>query len=112
MNIDKIEFRAYMEHLAKRLDLLDEKLDKLMRRKSCIAGEELLDNQDLLQTLKISPRTLQRFRSSGELPYHIIHGKTYYKLSEVNRFIREIYEAKPGRCAKQRQIEPRSAKSE
>lgn len=110
MNIDKQEFRAFMDRLLDRFDMLDEKLEKLGRSRSRIDGEELLDNQDVLMALKISERTLQRFRSSGELPYYTLHGKSYYKLSDVNRFIREIYEAKPGRTAKQRQIPPRNAK--
>lgn len=110
MNIDKTEFLAYVDRLLDRFDMLDEKLERLIRRKNSIDGEELLDNQDVLLALKISNRTLQRFRTSGELPYYIIHGKTYYKLTDVNRFIREIFEAKPGRNAKQRQMTPRNAK--
>lgn len=110
MNIDKIEFLAYMDRLLDRFDLLEEKIERLLRKKSCIEGEELLDNQDVLLTLKIADRTLQRFRETNQLPYYKLHGKIYYKLSDVNRFIREIFEAKPGRNAKQRQIPPRNAK--
>jgi hypothetical protein len=58
-----------------------------------IDGEELLDNQDILQILKISPRSLQRYRSSGKLPYYTISGKIYYKLSDVHQFIRESFTA-------------------
>ncbi|HBK40868.1 MAG TPA: DNA-binding protein [Porphyromonadaceae bacterium] len=111
MNIDKLEFRTYMNNLLERFDLLDEKLENLLRRKKCNTGEELLDNQDLLFELNISPRTLQRYRSSGQLPYYTINGKIYYKLSDVNRFIREVFEAKSGRSARHRQIMPRNAKS-
>lgn len=109
MNIDKQEFRAFMDRLLDRFDMLDEKLEKLGRSRSRLDGEELLDNQDLLIALKISDRTLQRFRSSGGLPYFKMNGKIYYKLSDVNRFIREIFET-DGRTAKQRQITPRDAK--
>ena len=111
MNIDKLEFRSYMDNFIERIDLLDEKLDNLLRRKKCDTGEELLDNQDLLFELNVSARTLQRFRSSGQLPYYTINGKIYYKLSDVNRFIREVFEAKSGRNARHRQITPRNAKS-
>ena len=52
---------------------------------------ELLDNQDLLQMLKISNRSLQRYRSIGKLPYYTISGKLYYKLSDVHQFIRESF---------------------
>lgn len=110
MIIDKQEFRAYMDRLIDRFDLLDEKLEQLIKKKTCLEGEDLLDNQDLLQVLKISHRTLQRYRSSGDLPYLIMRGKIYYKLSDVNRFIREVFEADSGRTAKHRQIAPRNAK--
>ena len=111
MNIDKLEFRSYMDNFIERIDLLDEKLENLLRRKKCDTGEELLDNQDLLFELNVSARTLQRFRSSGQLPYYTINGKIYYKLSDVNRFIREVFEAKSGRNARHRQVTPRNAKS-
>ena len=46
---------------------------------------------DLLQMLKISNRSLQRYRSIGKLPYYTISGKLYYKLSDVHQFIRESF---------------------
>ncbi len=42
--------------------------------------EKLLDNQDLAFLLKVSYRTLQRYRTSGKLPYFMIAHKTYYGL--------------------------------
>ncbi|MDO5523623.1 MAG: helix-turn-helix domain-containing protein [Bacteroidia bacterium] len=99
-----------MDRLIDRFDLLDDKLERLINRKACLDGEDLLDNQDMLQVLNISSRTLQRYRSSGELPYIKLNGKIYYKLSDANRFIREIFEGNLGRCAKQSQIAPRKDK--
>ena len=72
-----------------RFDLLEENRDR--QRPEGIDGDALLDNQDLLQMLKISPRSLQRYRSSGNLPYYSISGKLYYKLSDVHQFIRESF---------------------
>ncbi|GEP89078.1 excisionase [Chitinophaga terrae (ex Kim and Jung 2007)] len=80
MNIDRIEFIAWMERILERLDLLKEHIDESKRSRNSIDGEELLDNQDLLQMLKISNRSLQRYRSIGKLPYYTISGKLYYKL--------------------------------
>jgi hypothetical protein len=67
MNIDRIEFIAWMERILERLDLLKEHIDESKRSRNSIDGEELLDNQDLLQMLKISNRSLQRYRSIGKL---------------------------------------------
>lgn len=91
MNIDRMEFIAYMERIMDRFDMLGDHIADLQKRRSSIDGEELLDNQDLLQMLKISNRSLQRYRSIGKLPYYTISGKLYYKLSDVHQFIRDSF---------------------
>ncbi|MCO5287026.1 MAG: helix-turn-helix domain-containing protein [Chitinophagaceae bacterium] len=91
MNIDRMEFVAWMERIMKRFDILNDNLTDIQKQRTSIDGEELLDNQDLLQMLKISNRSLQRYRSSGRLPYYTISGKLYYKLSDVHQFIRESF---------------------
>lgn len=94
MNIDRMEFLYWMERLLERFDLIGEHISELEKKRGTIDGEELLDNQDLLQMLKISARSLQRYRSSGKLPYYTISGKIYYKLSDVHQFIRESFSAR------------------
>jgi hypothetical protein len=91
MNIDRIEFLSWMERIIERFDLLSEHIIELDKKRGSVDGEELLDNQDILQMLKISSRSLQRYRSSGRLPYYTISGKIYYKLSDVHQFIRESF---------------------
>lgn len=91
MNIDRMEFLAWMERIMDRFDMLNDRIDDLKKIRNSIDGEELLDNQDLMQMLKISPRSLQRYRSIGKLPYYTISGKLYYKLSDVHQFIRESF---------------------
>ncbi len=91
MNIDKLEFIAWMERIMDRFDLISESIRETKKNKNAIDGEELLDNQDLLQMLKISNRSLQRYRSEGKLLYYTISGKLYYKLSDVHQFIRDSF---------------------
>jgi hypothetical protein len=91
MNIDRIEFMAWMERIMERFDILMEVVNGDRNKPTVIDGEELLDNQDILQMLKISARSLQRYRSSGKLPYYTISGKIYYKLSDVHQFVRESF---------------------
>lgn len=91
MEINRIEFIAWMERIMARFDLLSEAIDKSESRRNMLDGEELLDNQDLILTFKISARSLQRYRSDGKLPYYTISGKIYYKLSNVHQFIREYF---------------------
>lgn len=93
MNIDRMEFIAWMERIMDRFEILNDSITDIQKQRNNIDGEELLDNQDLLQMLKISHRSLQRYRSSGKLPYYTISGKLYYKLSDVHHFIRESFNA-------------------
>ncbi|GEP90746.1 Helix-turn-helix domain-containing protein [Chitinophaga terrae (ex Kim and Jung 2007)] len=93
MNIDRMEFFAWMERIMERFDVLKQHIIDIQKQRNTIDCEELLDNQDLLQMLKISHRSLQRYRSSGKLPYYTISGKLYYKLSDVHQFIRDSVNA-------------------
>jgi len=86
-----MEFFAWMERIMERFDILKQHIIDIQKQRNTIDGEELLDNQDLLQMLKISHRSLQRYRSSGKLPYYTISGKLYYKLSDVHQFLRDSF---------------------
>ena len=97
MNIDRMEFLAWMERLMTRLDILGENMNDFQKNKISLDGEELLDNQDVLQILKISNRSLQRYRSDGRLPNFTISGKLYYKLSDVHSFIRNSFNSSASR---------------
>ncbi|WP_199117797.1 helix-turn-helix domain-containing protein [Pedobacter sp. ASV28] len=91
MNIDRMEFMAWMERIMERFDILGERLNQAQTNCNALDGEVLLDSQDLFRMLKVSNRSLQRYRSSGRLPYYTISGKLYYKLSDVHHFMRESF---------------------
>ena len=55
---------------------------------------KLLDNQDLAFLLKVSFRTLQRYRASGKLPYFTISHKTYYRAADIRAFVQENADCK------------------
>ena len=96
MYIDRENFEAWMERIMDRFDKQDKTLDKMSQRRNMLDGEFLLDNQDLCQLLNVSKRTLQRYRSTGELPFQTVYHKTYYKESDVHIFIRENFNKKRG----------------
>ena len=90
MNIDRETFIAWMERIIERIEIADKKIERLSTQRNCLDGDELLDNQDLMSLLKVSPRTLQSYRSKGILPYlKLDDGRCYYKASDVHRMIRE-----------------------
>lgn len=96
MFIDKENFDAWMERIMHRFDKQDKTLEKMGKHRNILDGEVLYDNQDLCQLLHISKRTLQRYRATGELPYHRLYHKTFYKESDVHTFIRENFNKKRG----------------
>ena len=59
-----------------------------------VVGETLsewLDNQDVMQALHISPRTLQTLRSNGTLPYSRIGSKIYYFRRDILKILSDNY---------------------
>lgn len=89
MYIDQKYFDSWMQRLLGQIELVNRKVDRLGNKDNVISDEILLDNQDLCLLLKVSKRTLQRFRSSGKLPYKRIGKKTYYLESDVHKFIQK-----------------------
>ena len=92
MYLNKESFEIWMERIMDRFDHLEKALLKLNKRDNMLEGERLYDNQDVCQLLNISKRTLQRYRSKGELPFHSIYHKTYYKESDLHTFIRNHFD--------------------
>ncbi len=88
--IDKETFIAWMERVIERIEIADKKIERLGKQQNYLNGDQLLDNQDLMFLLKVSPRTLQRYRSKGILPYIKLNdGRCYYKASDVHKLLRE-----------------------
>lgn len=92
MNIDRENFEAWMERMLDRFDMLDKKIERLTTQRNCLDGEQLLDNQDLMFLLKVSLRTLQRYRTKGILPFiKLDDGRCYYKATDVHKLIRDRF---------------------
>jgi AraC-like DNA-binding protein len=53
--------------------------------------EDWLDNQDVMQVLHISPRTLQTLRSNGILPFSRIDNKLYYRRFDIQKLLSNNY---------------------
>ena len=92
MFIDKNLFEAWMDRIMDRFDMMESRINQKEKPRHKLNGELLMDNQDLCFMLKVSKRTLQRYRSSGKLPFKRIEQKTYYLESDVHSFIRNHFE--------------------
>jgi hypothetical protein len=82
-----MEFLSWMKRITDRLDIISDQVKASEKYSATDDGDELLDKQDVLQMLKISGRSLQRYRAKGTLPYYMIGGKQYYRLSDVRQFV-------------------------
>jgi len=53
--------------------------------------EDWLDNQDVMQILHISLRTLQTLRSNGILPFSRIGNKLFYRRQDIIKILSDNY---------------------
>ncbi len=89
MYINNEDFEMWMDKLSKKLNDIGADLKSLINTKEvCDEDEKLLDNQGLAFLLKVSYRTLQRYRTSKKLPFFMVGHKTYYRTSDVREFVR------------------------
>lgn len=90
MYLDNNDFVSWMEKLSTKLNDIGKDLKSFTQTKDILEEDEkIMDNQDLAFLLKVSYRTLQRYRTSGKLPYFSIGHKTYYRINDVRNFVRE-----------------------
>jgi len=89
MYVDEDNFEKWMQKLSKKLSEIGQDIKSLINTKEVFSEDEaLLDNQDLAFLLKVSKRTLQRYRASGKLLFFTIAHKTYYRTADVREFVR------------------------
>lgn len=102
---DMTMFMDYMDRLCDRLDRHEEMLCQLHGRMKSKFGDlpfddNMMDNQDVCLLLKVSKRSLQRYRSLGILPYKLFNRTPYYKREDVEKFVekyaREISKERKG----------------
>ena len=93
MQIDNENFERWMEKLSTKLNDIGKGLKSMINTADILDdSEKILDNQDLAFMLKVSYRTLQRYRSEGKLPYFRIGHKTYYRASDIRDFVKGHYD--------------------
>lgn len=85
MKIDEKKFDTAMYSVLGRLD----EILSCVKARNILNGERLYDNQDLCLMLKLSKRSLQRYRSLGAIKYIQVGQKTLYYESDVRQFIKD-----------------------
>ena len=62
--------------------------------KPLFGGEHFLTIKEVCERLYISPRTLQDYRDRGIIPYTQFAGKILYKVSDLERMLKNSYREK------------------
>ena len=70
---------------------LKARVELLRQSRAEVLKDTWIDNQDVLQTLHISKRTLQTLRTNGTLPYSKIKGKFYYRVADIEQLLQDNY---------------------
>ena len=90
MYVEKNILEQFKDEILRLFLKVESKLDKIIDGNNTIGDEKEYDSYELSILLKSSYRTLQRYRSDGELIYFKKRQKIFYKESDVIRF-RETY---------------------
>ncbi len=67
------------------------RIDLIKYQKAEKLKDNWIDNQEVMQSLHISKRTLQTFRTNGTIPYSKIQGKFYYKVADIEQLLQDNY---------------------
>jgi hypothetical protein len=86
MEVVTMQSEAF-QNLVAELKAINKRLDAKEKQPK----ETWLDNQELMQLLKISKRTAQHYRDSGLISFSQVGNKIYYKLSDVEELMKTHY---------------------
>ncbi len=86
-----IELIELTREMAQNLQYIKAYVEAITTKKGKSLSEDWLDNQEVLQVLHISKRTLQTYRDNGIVPFSKIEGKFYYKVLDIENLLQSNY---------------------
>ena len=89
MNVVIISKEKYEEMVGK-LNLFSDRVNEIIGKREEGKLSRWMDNQDVCQLLRISPRTLQTLRDNGTLAYSQIGHKIFYKPEDVQSIVQLV----------------------
>lgn len=81
--IEKSDFDRLVGHIEK----IAEHIRKSESKKSSGDTERWVSNKEAMEILGVSPRTMQRYRDSGCIPFSKIGKNCRYRLSDIERVL-------------------------
>ena len=67
-----------------------------MKEKDYLEWPDWADADEVSKKLKITQRTLQRWRLNGVIPYSRVKGRCYYRMSDIIALLKSNYNKKKG----------------
>lgn len=84
MNVIMME-KSDFDKLIGQIEVIAEHIRNSEKAKSQDRTERWLSGEETMDILGVSSRTLQRYRSTGRIPYYKMGRKCLYRLSDVER---------------------------
>ena len=78
------------EEMVGKFNRLSDRVNEIIGKREEGKLSRWMDNQDVCQLLRISPRTLQTLRDNGTLAYSQIGHKIFYKPEDVQSIVRLV----------------------
>ena len=78
------------EEMAAKFSRFSDRVNELLAKQGGKSLNRWMDNQEVCQQLRISPRTLQTLRGNGTLAYSQIGHKIFYKPEDVQCIVRLV----------------------
>jgi len=94
MDLITIESKVFREIIDK-LNKIETRFIELEGKTDYPLNERWLDNQEVTQLLNISKRTLQFYRDDALISFSQIGNKMYYKVVDVENFLKRHYYKTP-----------------
>lgn len=83
--------KGFFHSLERMLDKIE---DVLTNQRPTLNGERFLTDKEVSERLKISRRSLQDYRTNGQIPYIQLGGKILYRESDIQKMLEEGYRDK------------------
>ncbi len=90
MNEFVIISKDVFEEMVGKFNRFSDRVNEILGKREEGRLSRWMDNQDVCQQLRISPRTLQTLRDNGTLAYSQIGHKIFYKPEDVLRIVRFV----------------------
>jgi hypothetical protein len=88
MEVITIESQAFKELTAK-INTIAKFVTTIQNKAEEHPEDSWVDSYEVCTFLKISTKTLQRLRAANEISYSKIRGKTFYRISEIQRLLND-----------------------